>query len=274
MAGILIAMHPIERLRFVARSSGADPLTLVQEAAGGMASFGRDPAGLVTACRRTIDRQPGVGPLWWLCARMLSSTDPRSEGRQAVHDLHEDSTADETAMALPDAATVVVLGWPSIVGDVLIRRGDCRALVVDTLDEGTGLVRRLMRSEVEAEEVRPSGLAAAVSSSSLVLLEATAIGPDAALCVAGSHAAAAVARSAGVPVWLVGGVGRNLPGRMWESLRNRIEEQGEPWELDDEFVPLSLVDQMCGVAGPESVADGVKRVDCPVAPELLRTTAF
>ena len=61
---------------------------------------------------------------------------------------------------------------------------------------------------------------------------------------------------------------------MWDSLRGRIEERGEPWELDDEFVPLSLVDQLCGVAGPESVADGVKRVDCPVAPELLRTTAF
>jgi hypothetical protein len=274
MTGILIEMHPIERLRFVARSSGADPLTLVQEAAGGMASFGRDPAGLVTACRRTIDRQPGVGPLWWLCARMLCANDPRSEGRQAVHDLHEDSTADATALALPDSPTVVVLGWPSIVGDVLIRRGDCRALVVDTLDEGTGLVRRLMRSDVEAEEVRPAGLAGAVSSASLVLLEATAIGPDAALCVAGSYAAAAVARSAGVPVWLVGGVGRNLPSRMWDSLRNRIEEQGEPWELDDEFVPLSLIDQMCGVAGPESVTDGVKRVDCPVAPELLRTTAF
>ena len=258
----------------MARSSGADPITLVQEAAGGMASFGRDPAGLVTACRRTIDRQPGVGPLWWLCARMLNAADPRSEGRQALHDITEDSTADETADALPSAATVVVLGWPSIVGDVLIRRGDCRALVVDTLDEGTGLVRRLLRSDVEAAEVRPSGLAGAVASSSLVLLEATAIGPDTALCVAGSYAAAAVARAAGIPVWLVGGVGRNLPGRMWESLRNRIEAPAEPWELDDEFVPLSLVDQMCGIAGPEPVIEGVKRVDCPVAPELLRTTAF
>lgn len=267
-------MHPIERLRFVARASGADPVTLVREAAAGMAAFGSDAAGLVTTCRRVVDRQPGVGALWWLCARMLTSNDPRLEGRRAIVEMSQDSTADELALGLPDGATVVVLGWPSIVGDALARRGDCRALVVDTLGEGTGLVRRLLRADVEAEEVQPAGLAAAVISSSLVILEASAIGPDSALCVAGSHAAAAVAYTNGVPVWLVGGVGRLLPARMWQSLQQRIEARGEPWEQDDEFVPLGLVNNLCGVLGSEPLEDGLRRVDCPVAPELLRTTAF
>jgi hypothetical protein len=39
-------------------------------------------------------------------------------------------------------------------------------------------------------------------------------------------------------------------------------------------VPLDLVDRLCGPAGPEPVADGVRRVDCPVTPELFRPTAF
>ena len=258
----------------MARASGADPVTLVREAAAGMAAFGHDPAGLVTTCRRVVDRQPGVGALWWLCARMLTSNDPRIEGRRAIVEISEDPTADELALALPDAATVVVLGWPSIVGDGLSRRGDCRALVVDTLGEGTGLVRRLRRADVEAAEVPSSGLAAAVMSASLVVLEASAIGPDSALCVAGSHAAAAVAYTSGVPVWLVGGVGRLLPTRMWESLQQRVQGRGEAWEQDDELVPLGLINDICGVGGPESVADGLRRLDCPIAPELLRTTAF
>ena len=40
------------------------------------------------------------------------------------------------------------------------------------------------------------------------------------------------------------------------------------------LVPLDLVDALCGPFGPEPVADGLKRVDCPVTPELFRPTAF
>jgi translation initiation factor 2B subunit (eIF-2B alpha/beta/delta family) len=267
-------MHPIERLRFVARASGADPATLVYEAANGMAAFVDDPVSLVTVCRRVIDRQPAVGPLWWLCARVLTEPDPRVAARRCLEEMAEDSTAEHTADALPDGATVVVVGWPNTVGDILARRGDMRALVVDTLGEGSGLVRGLRRVGVEAEDVRSAGLAAAVSDASLVILEASAIGPESALCVAGSHAAAAVASSLGIPVWLVGGVGRLLPTRMADSMRQRLEDRGAPWEADDEFVPLNVVTQICSVAGPEPVASALQRIDCPIAPELLRRTAF
>jgi hypothetical protein len=250
-------MHPIERLRFVARASGADPATLVYEAANGMAAFVDDPVSLVTVCRRVIDRQPAVGPLWWLCARVLTEPDPRVAARRCLEEMAEDSTAEHTADALPDGATVVVVGWPNTVGDILARRGDMRALVVDTLGEGSGLVRGLRRVGVEAEDVRSAGLAAAVSDASLVILEASAIGPESALCVAGSHAAAAVAST-----------------RMADSMRQRLEDRGAPWEADDEFVPLNVVTQICSVAGPEPVASALQRIDCPIAPELLRRTAF
>ena len=55
-------MHPIERLRMVARAAGEGPALVAQEAAGALVAFGDDPAGLVTACRRLVDRQPTSGP--------------------------------------------------------------------------------------------------------------------------------------------------------------------------------------------------------------------
>jgi hypothetical protein len=61
---------------------------------------------------------------------------------------------------------------------------------------------------------------------------------------------------------------------MWEALEKRLDEAAEPWEADDEVLPLDLVDRLCGPVGPEPVADGLRRVDCPITPELFRPTAF
>ncbi|HEX9260146.1 MAG TPA: hypothetical protein VF855_11460, partial [Acidimicrobiales bacterium] len=260
--------------RYVARASGADQAVLVRETAAALGGLGFDPAGLVTACRRIVDRHATSAPLWWLCARVLTAADGRAESWRAVSEIEDDTTPVELVHALPDDATVCVLGWPDVAAGALLRRGDLDVLVVDALGEGRGLARRLARAEVVVEEVPMHGLGAAAAAADLVLLEASAIGPGGAVCVAGSRAAAAVARAAEVPVWLVGGVGRLLPGRMWDALVRRLDEAGEPWQADDEIVPLALVDRVCGPAGPELVADALRRTDCPVAPELFRTTAF
>ncbi len=82
---------------------------------------------------------------------------------------------------MPDEATACVLGWPELVGEALPRRGDVEVLAVDTLGEGSGLVRRLMRAGIDAVDVPTSGLGAAVSSYDLLLLEAVAVGPPASL---------------------------------------------------------------------------------------------
>lgn len=267
-------MHPIERLRYVARASGAPAEVLVQETARALASFDDDPQGLVTACRRIVSRQPASGPLAWFAARVLTASDPRSEIWEAAGAVAADPTAAELAHALPDSATVVVLGWPSTIDDALARRGDLEVLVVDALGEGSGLVRRLLSADVEALEVPQAGLGAAVAAGDLVVLEASAIGPIEALAVSGSLAAAAVAHHLGVPVWLVGGVGRLLPQRMWESLRARAVSAAEPWDADDEVLPLELVDRLVGPCGPEPVEQGLRRTDCPVAPELFKGDAF
>ncbi|HEV3225612.1 MAG TPA: hypothetical protein VGZ52_02215 [Acidimicrobiales bacterium] len=264
-------MHPIERLRYVARSSGASQETLVRETAGALAALGFDPPGLVTACRRILDRHPLSGPLWWLSARVLTSNDSNNEAWHAADDITADDTGDVLAYNLPDDSVVCVLGWPDVIGDALPRRGDVAVLVVDALGEGSGFVRRLLHSEVDADDVPMSGLGAAVADADLVLLEASAIGPTGFVGVAGSRAAAATAKHAGVPVWVVGGVGRLLPARMWGALASRLDAMGEPWELDDELVPIELVDRIAMPTGILEVPDALRHTDCPIAPELFKS---
>lgn len=216
-----------------------------------------------------VQRQPGSAPLVWLCARALCAGDPRAEIRAALEDFEADRTSIELAHALPDDATVVVLGWPETIGAALPRRGDLEVLVVDVHREGGALVSQLVDMDVDAVDVPLAGLGAAVVDADLVLLEAAALAPGGFLGVAGSLAAAAVARHRAIPVWVVAGVGRLLPERMWEPVRDRALP-GDAWDADDEVVPLELVDRIVGPTGPLAVVDALRRTDCPVVPELFK----
>ncbi|MGI9643952.1 MAG: hypothetical protein ACR2O6_01420 [Ilumatobacteraceae bacterium] len=264
-------MHPIERLRYVARSSGAPQDLLVGETAVALSSFRDDPSGLVTACRRIVSRQLTSGPLWWLCSRMLCAPDPIAEGRVAAEEIANDPTPRALEFAIPDGARVTVLGWSPQIDDTLVRRGDVTACIVDVAGEGRAFVTHLWDREAEAFEVPLNGLGAVVVESDLVLLDASAVGPTEFVAVSGSRAAAAVARDAGVPVWVVAGIGRMLPQRVWDAMAGRLDEIADPWDLDDEVVPLTLVDDVVGPKGLEAPADAVHRTDCPIAPELFKS---
>jgi hypothetical protein len=263
-------VHPIERLRYVARASGADQAALVRETAGSLGAFRDDPPGRVMACRRMLARHVTSGPLWWLSSRVCTAPDPMHEAWAAVDDFEADRTARELSLALPDDAVVCILGWPELVADALPARGDLDVLVVDVAGEGSGLVRRLRRSEMDVTDVPLTGLGAAAAAADVVLLEAQCGGPGAFISVSGSRAAAAVGRHAGREVWLVAGVGRLLPGRLWDVIEGRLDASDEPWELDDEVVPLDLVTAVCGPSGPEPVDAALRRVDCPIAVELFK----
>lgn len=261
--------HPIERLRWVARAEGAGATLLAREAAAALATIGDDLAGLLTGCRRLLDRHPAVGPLWWLSARALAAEQPSTELYVAVSDLDADATSSVLSARLPDDATVTVLGWPEQAGEALRRRGDAEVLVVDARGEGSAFARRLNADGIDAFDVPEAGLGSAVRESALVLLEASALGPTGCICAAGSLAAAAVGRAVGVEVWVVAGEGRVLPGRLWEALLGRLDAKDDPWALEDELVPLDLVSEVVGPAGLTDAAGAVKRADCPVVPELL-----
>src|SRR3954451_3140179 len=125
-------MHPIERLRYVARASGADQRVLVHETATALRGLRLEPSGLVTACRRIVERHPTSGPLWWLCAKTLTAADPLAESWCCVQAIEEDPTADLLARALPDDATVCLVGSPTQVAHALSRRGDVMVLAADS----------------------------------------------------------------------------------------------------------------------------------------------
>src|SRR6202011_5369703 len=113
-------MHPIERLRYVARASGAEPSLLVRETAAALADVVRvEPAGLVPACRRLIDRHLTTGPVWWLAARMLTAAEPAQAAWQAAAELKDDPTSGMLAAALPDDLTVTIVGWPDLAAAAL-----------------------------------------------------------------------------------------------------------------------------------------------------------
>jgi hypothetical protein len=252
----------------VARASAEDPGLLAQEAAAALAGCAEDPRALVMACRRLLERQATAGPVWWLAARVVAAADPEREAWRAAAALRDDPTPGVVAAHLPDDATVLVLGWPEQVTDTLRIRGDARVLVVDALGDGSPLVTGLHRTGTDATLVPESGVAAAVGASDLVLLDASALGPGGFMAVAGSRAAAAVAYTEEIPVWVVAGVGRVLPERLWETMARGVASALDPWDADWELVPLELVTAVLGPEGPMAPADALARADCPDAPEL------
>lgn len=264
-------MHPIERLRFVARATGAPDDDVVKEAAASLAGFSTDPTSLVTACRRLVDRHPANAAVWWLCARTLLAPDAGDEAWRCLDDYVTDPTVDELAHALPEGARVTVVGWPDRLAAGFARRGDIEVRVIDVEGDGPGFVRDLERADVGAVDVSVAGLAGAAATSDLVVLDACAVGPDTALTAPGGWPAAAVARAAEVPVWVVAGAGRIVPKDLWPVLVARLGGPATaPWELDHDHLPLELVDRLVGAQGPETVTDGLRRGDTPNAPELRR----
>ena len=110
-------MHPIERLRLVARLPPDEPAAVARQAAGALLGCA-DPAELLVACRRLLDRQPAAGPLWWMASLAVTAADPEAAVRDALTRLASDRTADALAAALaaaPSPVTVIdawALGAP------------------------------------------------------------------------------------------------------------------------------------------------------------------
>ena len=144
-------MHPIERLRYVARATGADPSLLVRETAAALADVMRvEPVGLVPACRRLIDRHLTVAPVWWLCARLSHRRRPHRRGVGRGRRDGGGSDRRHPRRLPPEEATVTLVGWPDVAAGALRRRGDLELLIADAQGDGSALVRRLIDCDVDA----------------------------------------------------------------------------------------------------------------------------
>lgn len=270
-AGIVEVVHPIERLRFVARAQGAPDELLVRETGAALQAFVDDPSALVTACRRIVARQPTSGVLTWFCSRVLTSPDPAREIWEAVGQLEADPTAAELADALPQDATVLVLGWPDEAAEGIVRRGDLRVRVVDLGldDDAAGLAARCESAGLDVVEIPFRGLGAALDGVDVVLLEPSAAAPGAMLFEIGSSAAVALAAAAGVEVWAVLGVGRVLSAASWAPFVARAVPP-VAWAGSNEVVAPGSFTHAVRPRGRVAVHEALAVPDGPTAPELHR----
>src|SRR5580658_1857110 len=102
-------MHPMERLRYLARGGGAGCATIASEAALALGGLGDlDPGAVVTAARRLLDHHPACGPLWWVCAHVLAAEEPYLAAGFAAADLDADGTARHLAATIDERVVRVV----------------------------------------------------------------------------------------------------------------------------------------------------------------------
>jgi hypothetical protein len=257
-------VQPFERLRHVARSGGDDAL-LVGEAADCLADFADDPASLVVACRRLLSHHPAAGVLWWLCARVLVAPLPDEAASEAASLVMSDRTADRlgTLLPFPHDDPVAVMGWPPVAGAALASRPDLDVVAV-RVPRDHRLAARLRRLEHPVRLVDESE-AVGISSSHL-LVETGAASPSEALVAAGT---AALLEATGARAWLVAGVGRLLPARLFAALRRALPD-GDDDPDAFEVVAIERFERIAGPTGLQAPDQLSRRVDAPVAPELMR----
>lgn len=104
-------MHPIEHLRHVARAGLVEPGRLAREAASALIPCTADPAELVVACRRLLDRHPAAGPLWWVASTALTAAEPRNALVDAIGLLDDDPTHEYEAEMRLEGPACVVRAW-------------------------------------------------------------------------------------------------------------------------------------------------------------------
>ncbi|NNE11480.1 MAG: hypothetical protein HKN41_04460 [Ilumatobacter sp.] len=268
-------MHPIEHLRYVARSRGAEPASLVREAATALGSLRADHANLVIACRRIVERHPEAGPLWSMCARLLTADDPSRLAWQIADEADDDPTARSLAAAFDDGATILTIGWPAVTGDAVIRRANVSVLCADSGHEASSFLQRLERFDIECEPVPAEALARAARIADVVVVEALAACAGRVIATLGSHVVAAVARTVDTPVWLVTPAGSRLPIDYVDSIGEHVlGVTASSWAGLADDVPIELLTHVASADGVTVRTPEALRPDCPFAPELLRFSPF
>ena len=272
-------MHPIEHLRYLARSGHVDAPELVIETASALRGLGTDPASLVVTSRRIVERHPLCGPLWWLCAHMLMSDSPRDAARRCGDDIRSDPTAEFLSQEIPDGSLVCVNGWSPDVVQALALAGDIEVCVVDGDNGADYLVRVLERLDIAVHLVDAAHGGAAAAASDIVVLSAFATGSTTAWCNAGSLALASVAYCSERRVLLSSALGTRLPDVLFAGVVKDLDAHtnGAPWHREADEVPFALCTTIIGSDGPHEVshlpASGLK-AQCPPAVELLTRSAM
>jgi len=153
-------VHPIERLRYVARAGSAPDRILVSEAVPALGAFVRRPGAMLVALRQLIVRQPESAGLLALAAHMVQALEPVEAGWAFAESLEMDRTTDqaEEIARSESGGTDVIDSLVSGPSEVLVPMGTTawieharsagRSVVVVT-PLGTRLPRLLSKSYLE-----------------------------------------------------------------------------------------------------------------------------
>lgn len=267
-------MHPIEHLRYLARAGYADAPELVSETASALRYLGSDPANLVLTCRRIVEKHPSCGPLWWLCAELLTSLEPRDTLRRCVDEVHSDSTpahlAGHLATRFPDGGMIVVNGWAWDVAVALAQSFDFEVCVIDGDNGADHMVRVLERADVNTHLVEPQRAAAAVAEADAVLVSSLFAAGSTLWTPIGSAQLAAVAYCAGIDVIGTTPVGTRLPQMFADAIVRLVDDdvRGASWHRDIEPLPLALTTTLVGPNGVEAAVGEI----IPAAPTAAELT--
>ena len=260
-------MHPIERLRWIARDRDEAPTTLAVEAAWAISELALDdPPAVVTACRRLVESHVTVGPLWWVAATVLVSSDPDQAARRAVDELCSDPTAELLAAGLDERLfgdEPIVVACPAET--VLEACSHRPSAVVRVVGSSPGLraeVRRFGALVSKASGWEFDEAEQAVEGAAVVLVEALAAGSRGVLVKAAAAPLAQAAHDASVPLWGVAGVGRVLHDQLFGEVMRRAGD-------DIELIEQGALDLVAGPSGLESPLGALGRLGCPPAPELV-----
>ncbi len=260
-------MHPIERLRWIARTEQERDCDLAAEAAFTIAELGEtEPPAVLMACRRLVERHPACGPLWWVCARLVTAADPTVEASRAAGELRSSHVVAQAARALRGelaASDVLAVALPSDLGcDVLAHRSSSPVRLIGSY--------RSLRREIAAigavvEDVTGFGLdecETALEGTSIVLVEPCLAWPGGLLVEAEVAGVVDIARESGVAVWGLLGPGRVLPPALGEAAASLAGG-------DFASVPHESLARALDETGAGEPAAALRRSSCPTCPELV-----
>ena len=261
-------MHPIERLRWIARADGESATELATQAAWALGALAAtEPAALLTACRRLLERHPACGPLYWTAARLLAADDPLTAASAVAKELCADRTAEhlvaELGATLASGSNIATSEPVGVLSEALETRGRYGVRFVGALSSTGCTVRVLAALEGAVVGFALDECEAALDDSAVAVVETLAAGPGVALLTPGAAALVHGAAAAGVPAWLCVAAGRCLPAPLAAlAARSSLEAGAAEMLVADEF---ALAIGRDGSGDPAAV---VSRTTCRGGTEL------
>jgi hypothetical protein len=176
---------------------------------------------------------------------------------------------------------VCIVGWNPTALEAIARRGDCRAIIIDSFGTGDAAVNALERLEIDVQGVTLEHAAVGVRMSDVVIIDALGCGGTEVLSVGGSHAVAALAYCNNLPAWTVTRLGTRLPIELWNAMKLANRDSDAPWRSDVDVIPRQLLGRFVGPTGISDIdlnaaQNTVQNIvgECPASTEMLVRSAM